>query len=63
MLVLRKPSRRSREPSLGSRALMIKLHLQKVAERRWKQVQDTREEYRNIACTCRDGVRPKLSYS
>lgn len=36
---------------------MTKLHLLKVAARRWKQVQDTREEFRNIACKCRHDVR------
>lgn len=42
---------------MANRELMTKLHLQKTADRRWKQVQDTREEFRNSACTCRDDVR------
>lgn len=45
------------EPGLASRELVTKLHLQKVADMRWKQVQDTREEFRNTACTYSDDVR------
>lgn len=36
---------------------MTRLHLQKVADRRGKNVQDTREEFRSIASTCRDNAR------
>lgn len=36
---------------------MAELHLQRAADRRWKQVQGTREQFRNTACTCGDGIR------
>lgn len=47
----------SQETGLASRKLITELQHKKAAYGGRKQGEDTREEFRNIAQACRDGMR------
>jgi len=46
-----------RRPAQINTELLIDLKLKKKAHRRWKQGQATWWQYKDSACTCRNGVR------